>query len=275
MKWHFAIPKKHAALLPVFLAVVIVASIVFYLWFPFMYLKTTELYEHIAYALHPSAQLAYAYGKGHLDARNPRLYDINESEHFFNLAADIDPTLPNLYHELARIAFLKGNFTLAMTRINFQINQHGDLDPSAYYVRGLVEGYMGLYDASADDYAHFLKFDPYNWAALNDYAWVLLKAKRYKEAAAATEKGLEKFPANAWLLNSNTIALYEMGDIKDAKVQAKKAMDASKNLSIEAWLHAYPGNDPKIAAAGVDAFKKATEANMHSILSSTSTHALQ
>jgi hypothetical protein len=66
-----------------------------------------------------------------------------------------------------------------------------------------------------------------------------------------------------------------MGDIKDAKIQAAQAVKASENVTVADWLHAYPGNDPKVAEAGVETFKKATADNMHSIASSTSTHALQ
>jgi tetratricopeptide (TPR) repeat protein len=241
----------------------------------FFQTQLRDAYENISFTIDPSAARAYSYAERHFDASDPANYDVDRAEYFFRLAQMRDPNLPYLYHELARIDFLKGMFTQALANINIQIANKGDETPNSYYVRGLIEGYMGDYASAAADYEHFLRFDPYNWAGLNDYAWVLLKAGRSKDAFLATSKGLQKFPNNAWLLNSNAIALFEMGDLRDAKLQAQRAMDQTQLVTSADWLHAYPGNDPKIAAAGVEAFKKATVDNMHSIISATSTHALQ
>ncbi len=124
---------------------------------------------------------------------------------------------------------------------------------------------MGDYTDAATDYNHFLQFDPNNWAALNDYAWVLLKANRPQDAEEVTARGLARYPANAWLLNSNSIALYEMGDMKDAYAKAELAVAASQNLTQAFWLQAYPGNDPQVAAEGIVTFQKAAADNMHTI----------
>jgi len=237
--------------------------------------KLREGYEIASTRIFPDGARAFAYGERHFTADDPKAYDVDLAEYFFNRAQMLDPNLPYVNHELARIDFLKGVYGAALAHIAVQIEQEGDKMPNSYYVKGLIEGYMGQYDASARDYEHFLRFDPYNWAGLNDYAWVLLKAGRDKDAFFATSKGLEKFPDNPWLLNSNAIALYEMGYLKDAKLQAQHALDEGKSISLADWLHAYPGNDPRIAKDGVEAFKRAMEENMHSIISSTSTHALQ
>lgn len=222
-------------------------------------------YEDIAYSLAPSAERAFAYGERHFDARNPSQYDISRAQYFFDLAAAKDPTLPYVYHELARIDFLKGRFNAALAKINLQIANHGDETPNSYYVRGLIEGYMGKYDASAKDYERYLESDPTNWAALNDYAWVLLKANRPEEAAAATARGLANFPDNPWLLNSQATALYETGDYAGALVAVQHANAEVQKTTEEKWLTAYPGNDPKIASDGLTAFKKAVSDNMHTI----------
>jgi len=263
--------RVHARFLIVFVAVAGVFVVLAFSLRPFF----RDVYENTTYALDPSAQRAYDYGERHFDATDPADYDVNRAEYFFNLAASQNPNIPYLYHELARISFLKGDFNTALSRIDFQISTQGEKTPNSYYVRGLIEGYMGDYNAAAADYEHFLQFQPKNWAALNDYAWVLLKANRYKDAYNATTRGLAFDPQNPWLLNSNAIALFEMGDLKDAKVQAQKAEDASKFVTTDMWMRAYPGNDPKIAEEGVQAFRNATQENMHSILSATSTHALQ
>jgi len=234
-----------------------------------------DAYESVAYSIAPSPERAFAYGERHFSAANGAQYDLDRAYHFFMLAAATDPTYPYLFHEIARISFLRGNFTLALTQIDFQIDMHSNSEPNSYYVRALIEGFMGDYGMSAKDYEHFIQYDPNDWAAINDYAWVLLKAGRAQDATDATLYGLGIFPDNPWLLNSNAIALYEIGDMKDARSQAVKALDASETLTQAEWLHAYPGNDPKIAAAGIAAFQKATTENMHTILSSTSSSAVQ
>ena len=236
-------------------------------WGPFgeMRARLIVAWEDGMYALAPSATRAFAYGERHFNARNASAYDIERAAYFFGKAADIDSTYPYLYHELARIAFLKGEFETAMALINMQIAQMGDNAPNSYYIRALIEGYKGEYAASAKDYEYFLKFHPTNWAANNDYAWVLLKAGRAQEAKLATARALKWFPDNPWLLNTSATALYETHEYAEALRAAQKASAEVAKLSEAAWLQAYPGNDPRIANKGITAFKKAVEDNIHSI----------
>lgn len=245
----------------------ILATVLTSSWVPFgeMQGRLVVAWEDTMYALTPSAARAFAYGERHFNARNASAYDIERAEYFFGKAADIDPTYPYLYHELARIAFLKGEFEPAMALINMQIAQMGDRAPNSYYIRALIEGYKGEYAASAKDYEYFLKFQPTNWAANNDYAWVLLKAGRAQEAKLATARALEWFPDNPWLLNTYATALFEMHEYAGALDAAKMASVAVAALSEAEWLQAYPGNDPRIANKGITAFKKAVQDNMHSI----------
>ncbi|HEV3245027.1 MAG TPA: hypothetical protein VG102_01580 [Candidatus Paceibacterota bacterium] len=234
-----------------------------------------DQYENLEYALHPSPALAYEIGARHFDGTNPAEYDIDRATYFFQLAAEQDPTYPYLYHELARISFLKGNYAHALAQINFQISMHGDSEPNSYYERALIEAYMGDYADAGRDYQYFLKFDPNGWAGLNDYAWVLLKTGRPHDALDITQQGVARFPDNPWLLNTNSIALYEVGDIKDAKTQVQAAETAVANITQAQWLQAYPGNDPSIAAEGIAALKHAIDVNMHSILLASATSTVQ
>lgn len=211
-----------------------------------------------------SAERAYRNGDTHFGSGGA-LYDLEQASAYYKQALLLDPEQPYVYHQLARIAFLKGNFDEALSLIERQISMHGDKLPNSYYIRALIEGFSGDYDASARDYERYLSFDPTNWAAINDYAWVLLKAGRAREAVVATAGGLSYFPDNAWLLNTNATALYEMGLIEPARGQISKALVAAAKISEADWLLAYPGNDPKVAAQGVAAFQSATIKNMHSI----------
>lgn len=236
-----------------------------YLAMPWLLRTSANAYEDVSFSLSPSAERAFEYGEKHFDGQDVLNYDVKRAAKYFYKAQALDPNLLYVHHELARLAFLHGDFGTAMGYINVQIALHGDDTPNSYYVRGLIEGYMGDYASAAKDYEEFLKVDPHNWAAINDYAWVLLKAERLEEAAVATEDGLKYFPKNPWLLNSSAIALYELGNFQKAYERAQKAADLVLQVSEEEWLHSYPGNDPAIAQQGIATFRGAVSQNMHRI----------
>ena len=216
-----------------------------------------------------SAIAAYAYGDEHFSVTDPQAYDINAARYFYQVAAERDPTLLYVDHQLARIEFLNGDFQGAFAYIDMQILAHGDSTPASYYVRGLIEGYRGEYADAERDYARFITLKPDTWAGMNDYAWVLLKDNKPEEAAAITSKGLKLYPDNAWLLNTNATALYEMGDIKDARAIVTRASTAVQALTQQQWSQAFPGNSPDVAQAGLDTFRKAVADNMHTMLVAT------
>lgn len=253
----------------------VVLTLVFFAVVPQAHAFIIDRYEDMAFALNPSAAHAFSYGESHFDASNPAEYDINRAQYFFQKAAALDPKYPYLYHELARISFLRGQYQLALAQINFQISMHGNSEPNSYYVRGLIEGYMGDYTAAVNDYAHFLQFDPNDWAAMNDDAWVLLKAQRFQDAANITAKGLALESNNPWLLNSRATALYELHHYADALAAAQKAQSAVATLTGAQWSHAYPGNDPAIAGEGLASFRQAVADNVHSIQAALASSTVQ
>src|SRR3989344_549590 len=232
---------------------------------PWIVKQSTGLSEDISFAFSPSAERAFEYGERHLNGMDVINYDLPRARTYFYKAAALDPSLLYVHHQIARIAFLQGDFGTALDHINLQISLHGDKSPSSYYVRGLIEGYIGDYAAAAKDYEYFLKFRPKNWAGINDYAWVLLKAGRHAEAAAATEEALKYFPENPWLLNSSAIALYELGDVPAAHERVQQAWRYVQAVEEDDWLNNYPGNDPAIAGEGIATFRAAVADNMHRI----------
>ena len=274
MEWRTFLPKRISRASAIFWIGLFII-VIFFFWSSHITSLVEVGSENIMYAFAPSTQRAFDYGERHFDATDASLYNLNRAEYFFNKVAVVDPTFPYLYHELARISFLRGNYRKAMAQIDLQITIHGDTEPNSYYVRGLIEGYMGTYDAAATDYEHFLQFDPNDWAAINDYAWILLKAARNAEAARVTDAALKNFPDNPWLLNSNATAHYEIGEYTQALVSVKKAVTLSGSLTPDEWLHAYPGNDPSIASEGIASFQKAALDNMHSIEAKLATSTVQ
>ena len=231
--------------------------------------------EDISYYFFPSAQRAYQYGVAHFSVADPGDYDLNRAEDFFYRAAALDPHLPYVWHELARISFLHGNLPKALAQINIQIDNEGDQTPNSYYVRGLIEGYMEDYADSERDYAHFIQFDPHDWAGVNDYAWVLLKDHKPQEADSAIALVLSYASNNPWLLNSDAIALSELGSTTGARARIDAAAVAVAKLSPGDWSYAYPGNDPAIASQGLAAFRAAVLQNMHDIESGKTLQAAQ
>ena len=248
--------------------VVLIGAVVIgelYLFAPRILRFSADLAEDISFARAPSGQKAFAIGERHFNGQDVFHYDIDRAARYFYTAERLDPNLRYVHHELARIAFLHGDYATAMAQIDTQIALEGDKTANSYYVRGLIEGYMGNYADAATDYEHFLKADPHNWAGINDYAWVLLKAGRFKDAAATTDAALILFPANPWLLNSSAIAHFELGDLQVAHERAQAAEDAVQKVSETDWLHSYPGNDPAIAGEGIATFRASVADNMHRI----------
>ncbi len=227
--------------------------------------KLRTAYGDMRYRLAPDATRAMLLGNAHFDAKSAGMYDIERADYYFREAEKRDPTIPELYHQLARVAFIRGELPMALAYISKQIDTHGDTVPSSFYVKGLIEGYMGRYEDAARDYEKYLAHDPDNWAAVNDYAWVLLKSGRFEDAIPALERALRLFPKNPWLYNSYAIALYELGRIDEAYGAVQKAATYVPAVTEKEWRGAYPGNDPQSAMVGKSTFEKAIADNMHMI----------
>lgn len=228
--------------------------------------KVRAEYEKTVLVFDTSAARAFSYGSQRLDSKKADYYDVELAETFLRYAMIRDSSYPYLHHQIARIEFLKGDFEQAMWHINKEIELYGEQHPNSYYIRGLIRGYMGEYEASITDYQQFLSVYTDNWAAINDYAWVLLKAGRIEEAESVTRRGLDLYPDHPWLLNTNAIALHELGYLAEARYKIKTAARVVSQVSQEEWLNAYPGNDPLTAQEGILALQEATRRNMHTIV---------
>jgi tetratricopeptide (TPR) repeat protein len=225
--------------------------------------------ERASLALWPSADRAYQVGITYLNSPDPATHNVDYAEYFLNKAIALNPHLSLAHQQLARIHFLRGDFPGALIQINEAIQQQGSKYPSAFYIRGLIEGYQGAYDSAAADFEQFLQLKPASWPGSNDYAWVLMKAHRYDEAAGILGAALKKFPGNAWLLNSYAVALYESGHKTAAAAIAVQAKAAVTTLTPQDWSRANPGNDPLIAEDGLTTFRTATVANLDIIIAGT------
>lgn len=227
--------------------------------------RIANAYEDAMMMLDPSVERAYAYGDRHFNAFDPDEYDVRRAERFFRMAAEMERTYPGVQHQLARIEFLRSDFPRAIVHINNEIEAHGDANPNAYYIRALIRGYLKDYMSAAADYEKFFEITPASWAAINDYAWVLLKADLPEGAIQALEWGLIEWPENPWLLHNYAIALYELGRYDEAALASERAAARVDTLTEIDWLVAYPGNDPRIARRGLEAFRASVRENQEKI----------
>lgn len=169
---------------------------------------------------------------------------------------------PDAWHQYARIAFLRGDFQLALHRINKQFEMRGDELMASYYIRGLILGYAGRYKEAESDFEKFLEWDPTNWAANNDLAWIYFSQGKFKETEERAAIGLAHNQANPWLLVMHAMALYNLGDAAQALEELSRAKREAAMLTEEEWIRAYPGNDPRIAGKGLAEFKATIEKNL-------------
>ncbi|NBV77463.1 hypothetical protein EBR66_04845 [bacterium] len=225
----------------------------------------SHLWEHSVFFLFPTSERAYAYGSRHLDTKNYYDYDLDRAEFFLQESLRLNPLQHYAHHQLGRIEFLRGNLTGAIAHLDIEIQRYQLKSASSYYVRGLVKGYQDDFKSSAEDYEVYLRSDPYNWAALNDYAWVLLKSGRSDEALVSLDWGLMREPSNPWLLNSKAVALFDLKEYEKAMEASASALRSVTNVTEADWIRAYPGNDPLIAGEGVQSLRQAIKANMHRI----------
>ena len=224
-----------------------------------------DTYQYLSFFIAPSSDKARTYGDAHFDARISARYNREKAEWYYLSSLHLNPKEPFVEHQLARLAFLRGDLYLALSRISREIETNPEPSPSSYYVRGLIEGYLADYPASERDYRMYLKSDPYNWAAVNDLAWVLLKDNRPQDALTAIDGVLGHWHDNPWLLNSRAIALYDLHRTSLARTSIVRAAQAVMHLTPQEWSTAYPGNDPLIAVSGVAALQDAIRSNAHMI----------
>lgn len=211
----------------------------------------------------PSAERAYTYGQNYFDVAHRSSYHPKIASWFYEKALRTDRFFPLAHHQLARLAFLRGEYDVALRHINAEIVlPGGPKNPSSWYVRGLIRGFAGEYEGAVHDYKMYLRYDPKNWAAINDYAWVLLKSGDADTALIALDEGLSYHPTNPWLISNRGVALAELGFLEAAKEEGKKARVFAEQLGVEDWNKAYPGNDPTAGEVGLDHFKAAIERNI-------------
>lgn len=196
-------------------------------------------------------------------------YNLFLADLSFRTALVLDSQAPDAWHQRARIAFLAGNFDAARRLINRQLEVHGDELMASYYIRGLIEGYAKNYSDAERDFSRFIAWDPGNWAAHNDLAWVYFAQGKYAEAKEEAARGLSSNPTNPWLLMTHAMARFNLGERDGVLEELERAKSHADGLTPSGWGRAYPGNDPASAARGLEAFRASIAANIDLVYKAT------
>ncbi|KKS38293.1 MAG: hypothetical protein A3G49_02530 [Candidatus Sungbacteria bacterium RIFCSPLOWO2_12_FULL_41_11] len=219
-------------------------------------------FPRLAVFVYPDAKFAVNIGNYYFNVGGKGDYDLARAEKFFRYALFLNSRVPDAWHELARIDFLRGDFAGALEKINKQIALHGDLFMASFYIRGLINGYAGNFDEAERDFKKFLEWDKTNWAVHNDLAWIYFQKGDYKKTEEIARAGLEFNRGNIWLLISLGVALLNQEKKEEARKILEEAGMAATLLSETDWQKAYPGNNPLWAKTGLEKMKETIEFNL-------------
>jgi len=194
-------------------------------------------------------------------------YNLDVAQKAYKKAVSINPNILWGHYQLSRIAFVKGDFNLALEEIAKELEANPE-NLRSLYVRGLIYGYRllpGDLELAEADFRRFTLWAPKEWAGYNDLAWILSKAGKYDEAKTAINKAMLKATDasnNPWLWNSLGVALLNLGKMGEAKTAFENALRYSEGLTEAEWRRAYPGNNPASAGEGSQAFRNAIKENL-------------
>jgi tetratricopeptide (TPR) repeat protein len=192
------------------------------------------------------------------------VYDVDRAAAAYRKALSIDTEVAWGHFQLARTYFSQGQLDAALIEINRELAVR-PANLRALYVRGLIYGYQGSFALAADDFFRFTQWAPTEWAGYNDLSWVLLAEGRYDEAQEALIRARENVPGaaeNPWLLNSAGIVALNSGRNQEAGETFTEALRLAKQLTVDDWRKAYPGDDPVHDAQALSAFRETISENL-------------
>lgn len=196
-------------------------------------------------------------------------HDLARAKYFFNRTLSEQENYPGANLQIARIAFINGEFSVAVYYADQEITYHPE-NATTYYLRGLVYGYAKQPALAEADFLTFLGKEPESWAGHNDLAFVYFQEGKYKAAAAIAEDGLRYSVGNPWLHNSLGVAELNLGNKTAALENFKLAKAEFENMTPGQWGNAYPGNDPQLYAGGLKSILVSIDQNI-ALLQATST----
>jgi lipoprotein NlpI len=196
-----------------------------------------------------------------------RPYDTALANRAFTRAIRIDPSLPLAHYMRSRLEFVYGQFDASIADLNDTLALNPD-NKRPLYMRGLAyayRGHAGDLALAEQDFRTFSAWAPTEWAGYNDLAYVIAKEGNYAAAEIILKEGIQKAKGgatNPWLWDA--LGVMEMSQHKyDAAIASlQNAQEFAQKLTETDWQLAYPGNDPALAKAGVQAIQDGIVRNL-------------
>lgn len=176
---------------------------------------------------------------------NGGAYDLGKAASAYEWALMMNDKSSLVHYHLARVYFVQGKLEAALREINEELALQPDFG-KAYYVRGLVYGFMKRPDEAIRDFKKIIELGQLSetsWAVYNDLAWVEFQKGDFAAVEKTAKEGLARYPDNPWLLNSLGLAELNLEKKKNAQVTLENALNLAKKLTEEDVRRAYPGND--------------------------------
>ncbi|OGI20548.1 MAG: hypothetical protein A3J06_01510 [Candidatus Moranbacteria bacterium RIFCSPLOWO2_02_FULL_48_19] len=215
--------------------------------------------ENIATAINPTdPKLQFAIGDYYF---GQGAYDVTQAKRYFQATIALNERYPRAHYQLSRISFIQGNLYRALKEIDRELELYPDYKRS-YYIRGLTYGYRKDFEKAAADFEKFLQWSPKSWAGHNDLAWIYFQMGEYEKVLTTVEEGLQYSPANVWLLNSQGVALLNLGRKDEARKAFEQALPPAMGMTATDWGRAYPGNNPEIYPEGLASMQESIKKNL-------------
>jgi len=192
---------------------------------------------------------------------NPSLYNIDFAQLFFKFAAYSPVTKPPefAHYQLSRTFFIQGQLDRALYEAYEELRFYPD-NVRTYYILGLTYGYLNQEREAILAFSEFIKKHPSSWAARNDMAWLQFRIGDV-EGAYITIKPVVWID-NPWVQNTYGTIMMNLGDYEAAEEAFLKAQQVASRMTEQEWGRAYPGNDPRIHAVGLQAMLKSISTNL-------------
>jgi tetratricopeptide (TPR) repeat protein len=201
----------------------------------------------------------------HFFGKTPYLYNVNLANFFFKQSAYpiLGKPVPYAHYQLSRTYFIKGDLSLALVEAKKELDVFPE-NTRTYYIIGLTYAYLNMEEQAIAAFQTFIEWKPESWAARNDKAWLEFRIGDI-DAALETISPVTHLTDNAWVQNTYGVLLMNKGRYLEAKLAFANAKAAADKLTETEWGKVYPGNDPRIYTAGINATRKSIESNIELI----------
>jgi tetratricopeptide (TPR) repeat protein len=191
-----------------------------------------------------------------------KLYNVTLAQFFFKNAAYPIFGRPAEYahYQLSRTYFIQGDLYTALAEARKELEVF-PYHTRSYYILGLTFGYLNREKEAIEAFTVFIQANPNSWAARNDKAWLQFRIGDI-DGALATIGPITSDIGNPWIQNTYGTLLLNKKRYNEAREAFLHAKQITDSMTEEEWGVAYPGNDPRIYATGLNAVRTSIRNNL-------------